>query len=278
MMELQNDLQRTIELPCLLRRAHVRLCELVSDEQLKTTSGCGPGSFVFSGPTERGPRCLSEPKPMSFQPYERPLKGGLMVHISIRHRNVFVDDIVKASANEKITRLSRFVQGMDTAEVCFTEEQNPRVGSSRKEICEATMRGHGHVVRAKAAAATQTAALDLVVAKLEHQLLKVKGKVGSRLHGGPKAGNHHSPGLHEVPNGTVALLEQAMAAAEPDPNEAKIVRRKQFEMSAMTAEDAALRMDLLQHDFYMFTNADTGRTAVVYRREDGHLGLIDAAA
>ncbi len=203
-----------------------------------------------------------------------------MVHISIRHRNVNVDDMVKAAANEKISRLARFVPGMDTAEVCFSEEQNPRVGQARKEWCEATMRGHGHIVRAKATAATQTAALDLVVAKLEHQLLKVKGKLDSRMHGGPKAGHHHSPGLHIVPNGNVAVLEQTLAptAAVVDENIANIVRRKQFEMIAMTPEEAGLRMDLLQHDFYMFTNSETGRSAVVYRREDGHLGLIDAAA
>jgi putative sigma-54 modulation protein len=205
-----------------------------------------------------------------------------MVHISIRHRNVHVDDVVKAAANEKLTRLTRFVQGMEQAEVCFSEEQNPRVGSKRKEVCEATMRGHGHVVRAKAAAGSQYAALDLVVAKLEHQLLKLKGKIDSRLHGGPKAGHHHSSGLHEVPNGkalngsggSVAVLE---APAVTDDNTAKIVRRKQFVVTPMSPEDAALQMDLLQHDFYLFTNLDTGRASVVYRREDGHLGLIDAA-
>ncbi len=202
-----------------------------------------------------------------------------MVHISIRHRNVQIDDIVKAAANEKVTRLARFLPGMDTAEVGFSEEPNPRVGHARREVCEASMRGNGHVVRARAAAATQQAALDLVVAKLEHQLVKVKGKVDSRQHGGPKAGHHHSPGLHEAPaaGAAVAVLEPLAPEAEPE-NVAKIVRRKQFEVSAMTADDAALRMDLLQHDFYLFTNAETGRAAVVYRREDGHLGLIDAAA
>ncbi len=199
-----------------------------------------------------------------------------MVHISIRHRNVQIDDIVKAAANEKITRLARFLPGMDHAEVGFSEEPNPRVGQARREICEASMRGNGHVVRARATAATQQAALDLVIAKLEHQLLKVKGKVDSRMHGGPKAGHHHSPGLHEAPAAAVALLEPIFAP-EAD-NVARIVRRKQFEVCAMTAEDAAHRMDLLQHDFYLFTNSETGRAAVVYRREDGHLGLIDAAA
>lgn len=198
-----------------------------------------------------------------------------MVHISIRHRNVQIDDIVKAAANEKITRLVRFLPGMDHAEVGFSEEPNPRVGQARREICEATMRGNGHVVRARATAATQQAALDLVIAKLEHQLLKVKGKVDSRMHGGPKAGHHHSAGLHDAPVAAIAVLEPPVAAEME--NVAQIVRRKQFEVCAMTAEDAALRMDLLQHDFYLFTNSETGRAAVVYRREDGHLGLIDAA-
>ena len=44
----------------------------------------------------------------------------------------------------------------------------------------------------------------------------------------------------------------------------------------MTPEEAALQMDMLGHDFYFFTNADTGVAAVVYRRNDGDVGLIDA--
>ena len=44
----------------------------------------------------------------------------------------------------------------------------------------------------------------------------------------------------------------------------------------MTPEEAALQMDMLGHDFYFFTNADTGTAAVVYRRNDGDVGLIDA--
>ena len=44
----------------------------------------------------------------------------------------------------------------------------------------------------------------------------------------------------------------------------------------MAVEEAALQMDLLGHDFYLFTNAESGRAAVLYRRRDGHLGLIEA--
>ena len=197
-----------------------------------------------------------------------------MVHISIRHRNIVIDDIVKAAANEKVTRLCRFVPGIDHAEVTFMEEKNPRIG--RKEFCEVTMKGGGHIVRAKATAETSAAALDLVVEKLEHQMLRLKGKVDGSNHGGPKRGHHHSPGLHQVPAAALAVLD-VPAEVVADDNEAKIVRRKQFVVDPISAEEAGLRMDLLQHDFFLFTNAETGRAAVVYRREDGHLGLIDAA-
>jgi putative sigma-54 modulation protein len=62
-----------------------------------------------------------------------------------------------------------------------------------------------------------------------------------------------------------------------DPNIARVVKSKQFVVSPMSIDEAALNMDLLQHDFFLFTNEETGRPAVVYRRDDGHLGLIDAA-
>jgi putative sigma-54 modulation protein len=46
----------------------------------------------------------------------------------------------------------------------------------------------------------------------------------------------------------------------------------------MTPEEAALEMDLLGHDFFFFTNAESNKAAVVYRRNDGHVGLIDATS
>ena len=64
---------------------------------------------------------------------------------------------------------------MDRAEVRFTEERNPRI--SEKEVCEVTIYGHGHIVRAKAAAPDTTAAVDRVVDQLEHRLAKLKGKL-----------------------------------------------------------------------------------------------------
>ena len=65
---------------------------------------------------------------------------------------------------------------------------------------------------------------------------------------------------------------------EPAEERYRIVKTKRFDMKPMTPEEAALQMDLLGHDFYFFNNAETGRTAVVYRRSEGDVGLIDASA
>jgi putative sigma-54 modulation protein len=55
------------------------------------------------------------------------------------------------------------------------------------------------------------------------------------------------------------------------------VKTKAFQIKPMTPEEAILQMDLMAHDFFFFTNADTERAAVVYRRDDGDIGLIDQA-
>ena len=56
-----------------------------------------------------------------------------------------------------------------------------------------------------------------------------------------------------------------------------MVKNKQFDVKPMGIEEAALQMELLGHDFFLFTYADSGRAAVVYRRRDGRLGLIEAS-
>ena len=62
-----------------------------------------------------------------------------------------------------------------------------------------------------------------------------------------------------------------------DPGRPRIVKTKAFQIKPMTPEEAILQMDLMSHDFFFFTNADTERAAVVYRRDDGDVGLIDQA-
>jgi putative sigma-54 modulation protein len=198
--------------------------------------------------------------------------------ISVRGRNIEVTDALRRAVEEKVTRLSRFLDGMERADVQFSEERNPRI--TAREICEVTMHGHGHIVRAKAAATDTLAAVDRVVDKLEHRMEKLKGKLIGRSH--PRRHGSVNFAGRSAP-GSLDTDEEADDADTFDDGtdgshliQARIVKTKQFAIKPMTPEEAALQMDLLGHDFFFFTNAETGRAAVVYRRADGDIGLIDA--
>lgn len=180
--------------------------------------------------------------------------------VSVSGRNIELSDALRSTTVEKISRLSRFLDGMDRAEVHFVEEKNPRI-ADKKDVCEVTMAGHGHHVRVKVAAADPVAALDTAVNKLEHQLHKLKTKIVGRNHPRP------SRPTIEVP---AEELDE-----ELDPG--RIVKSKSFVMKPMTPDEAVLQMDLLGHDFFFFSNSETGRSGVVYRRRSGDIGLIDEA-
>ena len=184
------------------------------------------------------------------------------MEVSVSGRHTTVSETLRRQAIEKISRLDRYLSGMERAEVHFWEEHNARTDS--REYCEVTMEGHGHHVRCKVVAADGFTAIDLAVEKLEHQLHKLKTRLERRRK--DRVRPTLAPEL--VP-------EHLVAADAGDEPMYRIVKTKTFELTAMDPQGAALQMDLLNHDFYVFTNAETERAAVVYRRQDGDVGLID---
>jgi putative sigma-54 modulation protein len=185
------------------------------------------------------------------------------VEITVSSRHTEVSDLLRESTVDKIGRLGRFLEGMDRAEVHFSEEHTRK--AEDKEVCEVTLVGHGHHVRCKVSAPDGFAAVDLAVEKLEHQLHKLKTKLVKRNHSNGKRTN----GKGSIATETVSDDEEAVRP--------RIVKTKAFRIKPMTPEEAILQMDLMGHDFFFFTNADTERAAVVYRRDDGDVGLIDQA-
>lgn len=107
--------------------------------------------------------------------------------ITVSARHIEISTALRAAAEEKIGRLSRFLDGLLRAEVHFSEERNPRI-ADKKEVCEVSMEGGGHHVRCKVAATDPFAAIDLAVSKLEQQLHKLKTKKVLRTHHGPRRG------------------------------------------------------------------------------------------
>ncbi|MDZ7733707.1 MAG: ribosome-associated translation inhibitor RaiA [Acidimicrobiia bacterium] len=100
--------------------------------------------------------------------------------ITVSSRHTDLSDAVESLVRDKVSRLERFLPGMDWAEVHFDEEHNPRI--AEREVCEATLEGHGHQFVAKASATDQFTAVDRVVAKLERQLHKAKTREVHKPH------------------------------------------------------------------------------------------------
>ncbi len=189
--------------------------------------------------------------------------------VTMQCRNAEVPESIRAIAREKVTRIGRHLEGWDHAEIHFSEERNPRIAD--KEVCEVTLRGHGHVVRAKAAAPDTLGSIDRVVEKLDRQVSRLKSRLVGRSH--PR----HAPPRFDPNangNGMSGLIDETDADDGGDAGP-RFVKTKHFSSKPMTPEEATLQMDLVGHDFYFFTNADSGLATVVYRRDDGHFGLID---
>lgn len=184
------------------------------------------------------------------------------MEILVRGKNCSVSPELRETAQEKVGKIARFTPDASRVEVDFVELKNPSI--SLRQQCEVTVHLKKHFVKAHATAAEPEAALDLVVDKVEHQVSKIKDKRVKRSH--PRGRLHHN-GLGEVIPIEVDFDHQ---------EEAQFVKTKQFVSTPMRPEEAAVQMDLLGHDFYLFTNVETGHAAVVYRRNDGHLGLIES--
>lgn len=128
--------------------------------------------------------------------------------ITVSARHMDISTALRAAAEDKIGRLSRFRDALLRAEVHFREEQNPRIAD--REVCEVWIDGPGRRVHCRAAAADPFAAIDLAVSKLEQQLHKLKIKEDLWSRQGPRrridltAG---APVAPELDSFDVALLD-----------------------------------------------------------------------
>ena len=188
----------------------------------------------------------------------------LPVQVNISSRRTVVSDRLQELTRSKLSRLDKYVPGLERADVHFSEERNPRI--SDKETCEVTVEGHGHHVRTKVTAPDPYTAIDRATEKLEHQFHKLKTK----LH------RHEKDGERSIRLDDPLPISGLIPEPEDD-NISKIVKKKQFAIDPMTPDEAVLQMELLGHDFFLFTNAETDQSAVVYFRDDGDVGLIDAS-
>lgn len=175
------------------------------------------------------------------------------MNLDFRCTGCEIDGGTKGLIEDRIQRLGKYVGEIDMAEVHI--ERSPNPANENRVTAEITLRLSKTVARAKAVGAEEIAAFDKAEQKIKHQLEKLKGKLVARSH------PHHRQGK-----------TADLAGLSENPS---IAKRKVFELETLDPEAAALRMELLSHSFFLFVNALTNRSAVVYLRGDGSVGLID---
>ena len=175
----------------------------------------------------------------------------------VKGKNFDVHDSDRAYAERKFARLERILDERSDALVELSLEQHRSTEDSH--IVEVTLTIDGRILRGRAAAATHRAGIDDVLDKVERRAVDFKEK----------------PRVRARPVEEKAILARLADGEADAPQARRIVKVKRFGIEPMFEEDAAVRMDELGHDFFVFVNAENKRVAILYRRRDGDLGLIE---
>ena len=176
-------------------------------------------------------------------------------------RNLELNDQLRTDIEHKLARLDRITH--PEAEASVELIANASHANDSSHVAEVTLVNNGQVLRSTSAGATPIAALDVVLDKLERQVVRLKQRPRS------VRDRHHD----EV----ASVLEREADGTVDAPKKAapSVVKLKRFDMQPMFPEDAISEMEELGHAFFVFLNAETDAVAVVYRRADGNYGLIE---
>ncbi len=185
----------------------------------------------------------------------------------IQGKNIEITDAIRSYVDQKISKaVSHFQHLTNEVDVNLSIAKNARV--TPKQTAEVTLYVNGAVVRAEESSDSLYASIDLVANKITRQLRKYKEKRQDKNFL-PVKPNDALLEAGAPPSADVAQLLNR----EPELPEA-VVRTKYFSMSPMTVKEALEQLELVDHDFYMFLNADTGQINVIYERNHGGFGLL----
>ena len=177
-----------------------------------------------------------------------------MIKFSIRGENLEVTDALHSYVEDKVAKIEKY----------FNENQeliakvNLKVYREKTAKVEVTIPLGTITLRAEDVSQDMYGSIDLVVDKIERQIRRNKTKIEKK--------NRQKVATGKI--FTADLVEQVE-------EEVKVVRTKQVDLKPMDIEEAVLQLELLGHDFFIYTDAKDGKTNVLYKREEGDLGLLE---
>lgn len=170
--------------------------------------------------------------------------------ITISGKNIDVTQGLRAAVEDKLAKLEKYFTPDTVCNVTLGVEKE-------RQKMEVTIPMKGHIIRAEQQSYDMYVTIDLVVDVIEAQLKKYRKKL-----------------INKQQNAD-SLRKEFVEEETTDDEEIRIVRAKKFGMKPMFPEDACVQMELLGHNFFVFSNAETGEVNVVYKRKDKSYGLIE---
>jgi ribosomal subunit interface protein len=187
---------------------------------------------------------------------------------------VEVPDHFRQHVTEKIERVERYDHRIIRVDVELYHEPNPRQAASCQRV-EVTCATRGPVVRGEACASDFYRALDAAVTKLDSRMRRAADR--RRVHRGSRTPTSVAAATSAIAlNGSASAATLNRSEDEQHPEEfgGLVVREKEHSAVPMTIDRALFEMELVGHDFYLFSDADTGRPSVIYRRKGYDYGVI----
>ena len=178
-----------------------------------------------------------------------------MIKYSIRGENLEVTEAIRDYVVSKLEKIEKYFQ----ADQELDARVNLKDYREKTAKVEVTIPLGSITLRAEDISQDMYGSIDLVVDKIERQIRKNKTKI-------------------ERKNRTKVSTSQIftdVVVEEVDEAPAKVVRSKHIDLKPMDLEEALLQMELLGHDFFIYTDVDDNTTNVIYSREDGDLGLLE---
>lgn len=189
----------------------------------------------------------------------------MKVHVRGDH-HLDVTPALRDYVEKKLGRLERYCELASGKEAAVT-----MAVTRDMHIVEVTIPLTHFLLRAEERSPDMYASIDIVVDKLEKQLARYKHRMGQKPDHRQRAeGGRAKAGVQAIG----APVDRVALAFAGEDEEMALVRVKDVEVKPMHVDEAIMQMDLLGHDFFVFANAETDETNVVYRRRDGRFGLI----
>ncbi|MGC9318214.1 MAG: ribosome hibernation-promoting factor, HPF/YfiA family [Armatimonadota bacterium] len=177
------------------------------------------------------------------------------MRIDVRSKNGSVPQYFLDHAEPRLEGLTQYLDKLQEIRVAVSEKRG-------RHTVEITAEEPRNVFRAEKSGGDMLAAFDEAYHALEKQARRHKRRMRDRT----------KQSVRELEPDVEPLVEQQEESGSDEP---EIVRVKSHAVKPMTPEEAALQMEMVGHDFFVFTDAETDNVAVVYRRKSGGYGLIE---